>query len=135
MYNSNSSPTLTNCILWGNTAPTGAQIYNDGTSSATVSYCDVQGGWAGTGNINANPLFVDADGPDNIVGTEDDNLRLSSGSPCIDAGDNNAVPGGIVTDLDGLSRFFNDPATSDTGNGTPPIVDMGAYEYQTHHIC
>jgi hypothetical protein len=28
------------------------------------------------------------------------------------------------------------PAVSDTGNGTPPIVDMGAYEAQNlqHHV-
>jgi hypothetical protein len=39
-----SPSTLTNCILWGNTARTGAQIYNDGTSLPAVSYSDVQGG-------------------------------------------------------------------------------------------
>ncbi len=53
-----SSPTLNNCILWGNTASSGPQIYKDGTSSATVSYSDVQGGWLGAGNINADPMFV-----------------------------------------------------------------------------
>ncbi|MCJ7728969.1 MAG: right-handed parallel beta-helix repeat-containing protein, partial [Sedimentisphaerales bacterium] len=128
IYNyENSNPTLTNCIFWGNA---GDQIHNEMGSSPIVSYCDVQYGWSGTGNIDADPLFVDADGPDNVVGTEDDNLRLKSGSPCIDAGDSNAVPGGVVTDLDGLPRFFDDTATADTGNGTPPIVDMGAYEYR-----
>jgi parallel beta-helix repeat protein len=60
------------------------------------------------------------------------NLRLSPGSPCIDAGDNMAVPKDITTDLDGRPRFVDDPDTVDTGNGDPPIVDMGAYEYQTH---
>jgi hypothetical protein len=59
----------------------------------------------------------------------DDNLRLLDGSPCIDAGDNTAVPGNITTDLDGLPRFYDDPNTIDTGNGTPPIVDMGAHEF------
>jgi len=69
--------------------------------------------------------------------------RLSSGSPCIDAADNTAVPAdeldldgdGDATeptpfDLDGDPRFRDDPTTPDTGLGTPPIVDMGAYEYQ-----
>jgi parallel beta-helix repeat protein len=125
-----SSSILNNCIFWGNTAPTGAQIYNDETSSSTVSFSNVQGGWTGTSNINTDPLFVDPNGLDHIAGTEDDNLRLSHGSPCIDAGDNTAVPGGIVTDLDGRPRFLDDPVTVDTGNGTPPIVDMGAYEYK-----
>jgi hypothetical protein len=110
-------------------------------STLTVSYSDVQGGAAGvyvvsdstlkwgTGNITTNPLFLDADGPDGKVGTEDDNLRLSFGSPCIDAGDNTAVPAGVMTDLDGRLRYFDDPCTADSGNGTPRVVDMGAYEY------
>lgn len=121
-----SSPTLTNCILW---ADTGSQIFSSEASLATVGYCNVQGGYSGTGNINADPLFVDADGPDDTVGTADDNLRLSAGSPCIDAADNTAVPSGVTTDLDGKPRFVDDLCTTDTGNGTPPIVDMGAYEF------
>ena len=56
--------------------------------------------------------------------------RLSPGSPCIDAADNTAVPKGIDTDLDGNPRFVDDPDTKDTGFGDPPIVDMGAYEFQ-----
>jgi len=39
----NSSPTLTNCILWDNEAPDGAQIYNDGASWTTIGYSCVQG--------------------------------------------------------------------------------------------
>jgi len=54
--------------------------------------------------------------------------RLSTGSPCIDAGDNSAVPDDVTTDLDGNPRFVDDPYTEDTGVGDPPIVDMGAYE-------
>jgi hypothetical protein len=34
----------------------------------------------------------------------------------------------MTTDLDGESRFVDDPTVVDTGNGTAPIVDMGAYE-------
>ena len=41
------------------------------------------------------------------------------------------MPMGSVTDLDGSPRFIDDPMTPDTGNGTPPIVDMGAYEFGT----
>jgi predicted outer membrane repeat protein len=110
------SVTLTNCIVWGNIP--GEQI---GGPVASVQYSDVQGGYPGAGNIDADPLFVDAPGGD---------LHLSSGSPSIDAADNTAVPKGIDTDLDGNPRFVDDPATKDTGNGDPPIVDMGAYEFQ-----
>jgi len=150
MYNHHySNPALTNCILWGNTAPGGAQIYNDGTSSTAVNYCCVEdwsgGGW---GNIGDDPNFVDPNGPDEIVGTEDDNIRLSADSNCIDAGDNTAIPPDTVDldedgntseltplDLDGQDRFVDDPNTSDTGVIIlRPVyytanVDMGAYEW------
>ena len=98
---------------------------------ALVNYSVVQRGWTGpggVGNIDADPQFIDPDGADNIVGTQDDNLRLRSGSHAIDAGDNAAVT--VLTDLDGNPRFVDDPIMPDTGNGTLPIVDMGAYEFQ-----
>jgi len=45
---------------------------------------------------------------------------------------NDAVPEGIVLDLDGTPRFLDDFGTPDTGNpgaAGPPVVDMGAYEF------
>ncbi len=121
---------VTNCILWGDTPD---EISNSGSTTSTIRFSDVQGDLPpgaidGGGNIDADPFFVDADGLDDVPGTEDDNLRLSPGSPAIDAADNTAVPIGVSTDLDGNPRFIDDPYTPDTGNGTPPIVDMGAYE-------
>jgi hypothetical protein len=129
---------LINCIFWSNTAPAGPQIYNE-TDAPSVAYSLVHGGYPGIGNIDADPLFVDADGPDNIVGTLDDDLRLQLASPAIDAGDNSAVPvdtadldgDGDTTeplplDLAGNPRFVDIADKADTGNGTAPIVDMGA---------
>ncbi len=55
--------------------------------------------------------------------------RLAADSPCIDAAQNSAVPPGVTTDLAGRARFFDVPGVPDTGQGTPPIVDMGAYEH------
>jgi len=127
-----SSVTLVNSIFWNNNPEGGPQIgFNRSGLTSSVSFCDVQGGrqsiyvkdqppefqW-GPGNIDADPCFVDPDGGDNMIGTEDDNLRLLPDSPCIDAGDNTAVPPSVLTDLDGNPRVMN---------GT---VDMGAYEFQ-----
>jgi parallel beta-helix repeat protein len=47
---SSSNPIIRNCILWGN----GTEISND-ASTPVVSYSIIQGGHAGTGNINADP--------------------------------------------------------------------------------
>jgi hypothetical protein len=120
IYNfDHSSPSLANVILWDDSAPMGPEIFKDGSSAPAITYSDVQGGYGGAGNVNADPLFVDA---------ANDNLRLQSTSPAIDAGNNGAVPAGITTDLDDNPRFVDLPSVPDTGNGTPPIVDMGAYE-------
>ncbi|MHC4414440.1 MAG: right-handed parallel beta-helix repeat-containing protein [Planctomycetota bacterium] len=146
-----SDPLLTNCILWGNVDGNGgggesAQVFNIGGSTPNVpvvNYSCVEGGWSGaggTGNISADPLFVDPDGPDDMPGTQDDDLHLQTGSPCIDAGDNTAVPEDVTTDLDGNPRFVDDPDTPDCqqapgGCGDPPVVDMGAYEFQPALPC
>jgi len=124
-----SSPVLTNCILWGNTG----SLFSTGTSDPVVTYCDVQFGYPGSGNINADPRFIrdPSPGGDGTWRTADDDygdLRLQANSPCIDAGRNAALPSGITTDLAGNPRFADVPTVPDTGSGTPPIVDMGAYE-------
>lgn len=124
--NSRSKVEISNCILWN----PGNEIFNGDNSAINVSYSTVHGGWPGPGNIQANPLFRDPLGPDQIPGTADDNLRLTSGSPAIDAGDNFMVPEGISTDLDDGPRYLEDPFAPNTGNGTPPIVDMGCYEFR-----
>lgn len=115
LHTFDSSTTVANCVFWGNTP---GQILPTGAGSTTVTYCNVQGGFAGTGNIDANPVFADADG------------RLGRFSPCTDAGSNAAVPGGGDPDLDGNPRFVDDASVADTGAGSPPIVDIGAFERQ-----
>ncbi len=119
-----STVNVINCILWDG----GDEIWNNNDSVITVSYSDIFGGWSGPGgnDIDSDPLFADADGPDDIVGTEDDNLRLSVGSPCIDAGDNAVVS--EVNDLAGRDRIV-DGDCNDT-----EIVDMGAYEFGWAYI-
>lgn len=147
VFSSSLVVSANNCVFWFNFdaggADESAQI--DATGSVTVNYSLVQGltgAFGGVGNIDDDPAFVDLLGPDDIAGTDDDDLRLVPGSPCIDAADNDAVPTDEF-DLDddgnfdeatpfdgyGLVRFFDDPKTVDTGNGTAPIVDMGSFEF------
>jgi hypothetical protein len=135
--------TLTNCILWNN----GSEEMYDNLSTTVVTYSDIKGGWTGATNIDRDPNFTrdPNDGGDGWgTGGNDDygDLHLTPGSLCIDAGDNNAVPADTVDldgdsntaepipwDFDGHPRFVDDPCTTDTGSGTPPIVDMGADEF------
>ena len=112
--------TIRNCILWGD-APQEILVAPGEGDYTQVSYSDIAGGWSGAGNISSNPLLVNVSGHD---------FSTASGSPCIDSGDNTAVPPGVIVDLPGNPRFVDDPATLDQGAGPPPIVDMGAYELQ-----
>jgi len=148
IYCKGGSLAITNCTISGNTAPSGAQIYSV-SSTPTVTYSDIQDGWEGEGNIDADPCFVEPGYWDTNNTPDDANddfwvdgdYHLLSDSPCIDSGDNNSVPADIHDldgdgntaeplpfDLDGNPRFVDRPDIEDTGNGTPPIVDMGAYE-------
>jgi hypothetical protein len=146
IHSNASALTVVSTILWGN-----SDIFGNGASSQlavdgnapTVRYSCIQDnaagdgtapfGGAANGNIDKDPSFSDAA------------LRLAASSPCIDAGDNAAVPADVADlnadadrvettplDADLAARFADDPTVIDTGNpfGARPMVDMGAYEYQ-----
>jgi hypothetical protein len=123
---------MMNCIFWKNSDAGGmdesAQIHVSEfgvVSVPVVMFSNIQGGWTGAGglgNIDADPFFLDPDNGD---------FRLAPGSPSIDAGDNDAVPADVTTDLAGHPRFVDNVISPDTGNpgaAGPPIVDMGAFE-------
>ncbi|MFC1505085.1 right-handed parallel beta-helix repeat-containing protein [Thermodesulfobacteriota bacterium] len=110
-----SSPHVVNSIFWGNQPN---QIATADYSSVNASYSDVQDGdpilheqpYAGTGNIDADPLFQAAD-----------DYLLTGTSPCIDAGtsslllpddDRNGVPRPLDGNSDGQAYH-----------------DMGAHEF------
>jgi hypothetical protein len=128
--NFDSSPVIINSIMWGDSAASGENEIDVDGGDPEVTFCDIQGGWFGSGgdNIDEDPLFVDAVGADGQAGTGDDDLQLQGGSPCIDAGDNAAVT--EATDIKG------DPRIIDGDNDGQAIVDVGAHEcmYQNPNI-
>ena len=134
MYNDNgSSPGLTNVTLSGNAALQGGGLYNaygsnpvvansvlhgdsggeffDVSGTRVVTYSIVQGGYPGTGNLDADPLL----GPLQDNGGLTQTMALLPGSPAINAGDDANCPS---SDQRGVER--------PQGNH----CDIGAYEYQ-----
>jgi len=101
---------ITNTTIWGNSASSGEQIY-DGEGLGLFSFCNVEGGWPGSENLDSDPLFVDISSGD---------YHLLYTSPCRDAGLNSAVT--QPNDFEGDSRMV----------GT---VDIGADEFYTHFYC
>lgn len=85
---------IKNTIVYGNNHG-GSQIVT--TPATTVHYCDVQGGWTGTGvgNFDSDPLFGDITNGDyhvmSMAGRWDPVretwIQDAASSPCIDAGD------------------------------------------------
>lgn len=110
---------LVNTIAWGNNSVVGPDVYHL-SGPPLISFSLIEGsggsgsGWVpdtgtdGGGNLDANPLFVDV-----LAG----NVRLGTGSPAVDSGDDTA-PNLPATDLDGNPRIIGG------------AVDMGAYELE-----
>jgi predicted outer membrane repeat protein len=128
---------LESCILWDNEDNNSdLQVAVGGSSTVTISYCNLKGGqsgqdvelssilnWGG-GNVDGNPMFM-ADGYWDDRGTPGDrgddewvegDYHLVGFSPCIDAGDPAYLPDPTVLDLGGDERLINQ------------VVDMGPYE-------
>ncbi len=118
-----STVTIANCIVWGNGRPFSRDDTDNAGWNVSHSCIEVADGlvWPGDGNINQDPLFVQA-GHWNDNGTPDDasddvwiegDYHLLPASPCVDSG-----------------RALGAPTTDIEGNGRPcgASVDMGAYE-------
>jgi len=126
LYVQDSVLAVSNSIFWqlvpdyvGHTAV----ILTNGTVSMSVAYCDVDGGWQGTGTLDTNPA-VYADG------------HLKQCSPCIDSG--GALAAGALLDIDGEVRdaacdIGSDEFTDSDGDILPDAVetDAGSWNGET----
>ncbi len=97
---SKSATTLTDCLIYGD--PVGTTVYSNAgieivnwsdPAHLVISNCDIQGSYAGTRNIDADPQFMNAAYGD---------FHVKSGSPCLGAGTSEYIPG---TDKDGRPRL------------------------------
>ena len=71
-FDAGSNGTIINSIFWDNEGP------EEITGSAAITFSNVQGGWEGEGNIDANPLFCNPDSSD---------YTLAENSPCVGTGE------------------------------------------------
>jgi len=104
---------VTNTIVWGNDDYQIEVLQ----SAPEVRFCDVQGGFPGEGNIDADPCFFH---PSSDVGMDFDGTAaiwsLRNSSPCINSGTPLGLP---QTDVGGNLRMSSE------------VVDIGAYESQS----
>ena len=92
IHSENSDVVVTNSIVWFNE---GTAIWRDSSSSVSVHYSNIEGGFSGQDNIDEDPLFASADSGDyhlqSVLGRYDPDWGEwdtdYSHSPCIDAGD------------------------------------------------
>ncbi len=127
VYNDNAVVTMTNCIIWGNTAFTdidGPGLFDSKSvwigAGTAATYCDIQGTstWPGIGNRRVDPQFADPGSGD---------FSLPFGSPCIDVG-TNAVASLPPQD------FIGNPRVRDGDEDGTATVDMGALEFRGRAI-
>lgn len=91
-----TSPTadsmISNSILWGdyNSAGVNEIALIEGGTMQNITYCNIQGGYEGEGNIDQDPRF-----------TGQDDYHLQNDSPCIDTASSQHAP---QKDIDGDCR-------------------------------
>ena len=116
-----SSPTITNCIVWGN----GTELYG-----CSVTYSCIEGGSPGTGNIDADPLFADPANGDYHLRSRRGRYDPSTGlwvtdldhSPCIDTGDPASAVGDEPSPNGGRINMGAYGGTDQASKSTTPVL-------------
>ncbi|MBI5508374.1 MAG: hypothetical protein HY903_06445 [Deltaproteobacteria bacterium] len=151
IYVQGGSPIIVNdTFAFNNVRDFGEAVFVD--AGAPVILNTIASGYAGrpiqgvlvnnSRNINGpDPLWVDADGADDLLGTPDDDFHLSPASPAVDRGDFSRLPDdradidhdGDTSEpvpLDGAQtgRWSDHPGAANAGVGAVPVLDLGAFE-------
>ena len=122
---SNDQIEISNAIIRDNGRSIGQFL---GGATPVLNNSNIQGGFAGIGNIDVDPMFVSANGPDGNPNTVGDNdYRLAAGSPCIDTGDSTNW---LCTDVDvdGNPRLIDGLLVGDA------VSDIGAHEFNNVYL-
>lgn len=105
-------PDVRNTIIYDNAAPNGPSVFLDPANSSDISltWSDVEGGWAGTGNFDSVPAFI-----------ETTYFHIYGYSRCVDAGTSDGTPG---QDFEGDERV-DQIDMPNRGGGDYPYYDVG----------
>ncbi len=116
-----NNASIVNTILWNNYPD---EIYGQ----ITITYSDIQGGWTGIGNIDADPLFADPANGDFHLTWANFPIPDDTKSPCIDAGDPASPldPDSTIADMGAF--YFDQVATSID----PPVVQANYKLFQNY---
>jgi hypothetical protein len=118
VYCTGGAPDFLNCILWDNSPD---EIYGN---NSVLKFCDINGGWAGVGNIDIDPLFRDSSNNDyHLMAIICGNV---ADSPCIDVG-RPRIADLLLDCSHGLGGDRSDMGAYGGGGiyGTPVLSDLG----------
>jgi len=108
-----TSPVITNTIFWANNASIeGDEIYIV-NGSPTISYCDIQGGWQGIGNIDCDPMFCYPD---------TGNFYIDASSCCVGAGEGGADIGALGIGCDTRYKYLPGDCNMALGLWPPTVI-------------
>ncbi|MCD4773572.1 MAG: T9SS type A sorting domain-containing protein [Bacteroidales bacterium] len=114
IYSNTLNTCVVNTIIWNNSP-------DEIDGEISITYSDIQGGWTGIGNIDADPLFADPANGDYHLTWANYPIPDETKSPCIDAGDPALPldPDSTISDMGAF--YFNQIITS-----VEPLIETNA---------
>ncbi len=133
MMQNTSNKTIDNCIIWGNSATSGDQVYVVGNALIDFHYCDIQGGYDDFGYDSGAYWYGDYENCFDLdplfSGLGEHPWQLGNNSPCINAGDPNTTMSGVALEaLDGYGRFYDSESAVGSLDDALDRIDLGPYE-------